>query len=324
MEIFNDHDFLITLDLEDIDHFSEVGHAWDIDFRQLDPGHLNARLLQAITGNVQLVEARFDRRIEQQGCSPADYFTIAVPLSTDPNLVWRRRRVSPGSVLIYRSGSEIDGASRPGFHVVALSIREAAFNRLAVTLGHPEVAGLVGTIDVVSLPAARLQRLQADLRSVCSSLRRNLSGSIRPRQRTMLEHRLPAMMVHALAESVPSPPPSPIRDRQRALRTALDFIDAHRCDAISVRGLCRVTGASERTLQYAFRERFDVTPNAYLKAVRLQAVRRQLRRSIPGRNTIANYANELGFWHMGQFAADYRRHFGELPSETLRRHPGAS
>jgi hypothetical protein len=26
-----------------------------------------------------------------------------------------------------------------------------------------------------------------------------------------------------------------------------------------------------------------------------------------------------GFWHMGQFAADYRAIYGELPSKTLRR-----
>jgi len=29
-------------------------------------------------------------------------------------------------------------------------------------------------------------------------------------------------------------------------------------------------------------------------------------------------ANAWGFWHMGQFARDYRRLFGELPSDTLR------
>ena len=31
---------------------------------------------------------------------------------------------------------------------------------------------------------------------------------------------------------------------------------------------------------------------------------------------IAEIANGWGFWHMGQFAADYRQHFGALPSET--------
>jgi len=57
---------------------------------------------------------------------------------------------------------------------------------------------------------------------------------------------------------------------------------------------------------------------AYLKANRLIAVRRQLRRSSPDKGTITNLANNWGFWHMGQFAADFRRYFGELPSQTLR------
>ena len=27
-----------------------------------------------------------------------------------------------------------------------------------------------------------------------------------------------------------------------------------------------------------------------------------------------------GFWHMGQFARDYQRHFGELPSQSVEHH----
>ena len=39
----------------------------------------------------------------------------------------------------------------------------------------------------------------------------------------------------------------------------------------------------------------------------------------PSTTRVTDVANEWGFWHLGQFAADYRRHFGELPSETFER-----
>ena len=53
-----------------------------------------------------------------------------------------------------------------------------------------------------------------------------------------------------------------------------------------------------------------------LQTVRLQSVRRNLLGKSPG-NSISEIAASWGFWHMGQFAAVYRRQFGELPSETV-------
>ena len=73
-----------------------------------------------------------------------------------------------------------------------------------------------------------------------------------------------------------------------------------------------------RTLNYAFREIFGVTPKEYLQVTRLDGVRKDLHRREPSAK-ISDIANKWGFWHMGQFAADYRRQFGELPSETTRR-----
>ena len=86
-----------------------------------------------------------------------------------------------------------------------------------------------------------------------------------------------------------------------------------RIQLVGPRGLEPRTGP---TLVHAFREHLGVTPKAYLRAHRLNGVHRDLVEAGPGA-VIADVTNCWGFWHMGQFAADYRQHFQELPSETL-------
>ena len=59
-------------------------------------------------------------------------------------------------------------------------------------------------------------------------------------------------------------------------------------------------------------------PIAFLRRKRLGDVHRAL--LMAGRSTsIREVAVEHGFIELGRFAREYRRHFGELPSTTLRR-----
>ena len=106
--------------------------------------------------------------------------------------------------------------------------------------------------------------------------------------------------------------------RARALRLALDYIEDHADEPPCIQDVCQASGVSWRTLNYAFQDRFGVTPKQYLQAARLQWVRRSILNVEP-EGSILEIASERGFWHMGQFAADYRRQFGELPSVTMRR-----
>jgi AraC family ethanolamine operon transcriptional activator len=91
-----------------------------------------------------------------------------------------------------------------------------------------------------------------------------------------------------------------------------------RCgDRLSVLDLCRELGVSERTLHYAFQEVRGLSPMAYFKSSRLNAVRQELKAAPAGTTTVREIALRWGFWHTGEFAADYRRLFGELPSQTF-------
>ena len=136
----------------------------------------------------------------------------------------------------------------------------------------------------------------------------------------MLEMELPELLLDTLNETLSAPREVEPHLRQRALRRALDYIAAHPRDPIGVHDLCRSANASARTLRRAFAEELGVAPKAYIQAHRLNGVHRELRCNSSGEESVSEAAHRWGFWHMSQFAADYRRLFGELPSETLCDH----
>jgi AraC family ethanolamine operon transcriptional activator len=103
------------------------------------------------------------------------------------------------------------------------------------------------------------------------------------------------------------------------MRVCLECLDQTDGFQLSPGLLCEIANVGERTLQYAFRERFGVSPGAFLKARRLMEVRKQLIQTHDDHRMIGEVAASVGFWHVGQLAADYRHAFGETPSETLKR-----
>ena len=105
--------------------------------------------------------------------------------------------------------------------------------------------------------------------------------------------------------------------RRRAFDNAREYMNAHLGDAITLSDVCRAIGASRRSITGAFHESLGISPKAYLKIIRLNAVRRSLRAARFGELRVTDVANDAGFWHMGQLAQDYRKLFGELPSDTL-------
>lgn len=128
--------------------------------------------------------------------------------------------------------------------------------------------------------------------------------------------------LHERAASMLAVPPLPVdlppETRRRALRRAREYIDARAGERISLSNLCVASECSERTLRTVFRECYGTTPMAFVKKLRLQGLRRDLRGASPYTSTVLSLALRWGFWHMGHLGRDYGSMFGESPSETLR------
>jgi AraC family ethanolamine operon transcriptional activator len=87
-------------------------------------------------------------------------------------------------------------------------------------------------------------------------------------------------------------------------------------EKLTVSDLSKNFKVSERTLLYAFNQRFHMGPKAFCKILKLNHIYHELRNET-GQRSITSMANQNGFNHLGQFYKDYKNFFGELPSQTL-------
>jgi AraC-like DNA-binding protein len=104
----------------------------------------------------------------------------------------------------------------------------------------------------------------------------------------------------------------------RDIKRAIDYIQAHLNAAITLPDLVVASGVPGRTLLKHFQDHRGTTPMRYLRDARLARVREALSRPEAG-ESVTEVAMAWGFQHLGRFAIEYRRRFGESPSETWKR-----
>ena len=103
------------------------------------------------------------------------------------------------------------------------------------------------------------------------------------------------------------------------VRRAVEYMEAHASEPLTVDMLAATVGISSRALFNAFREAYGQTPMGWLREFRLQQVRAALVTGQIATESLTQLALQWGFFHYGRFAQYYRDRFGERPQETLRR-----
>ncbi|MBV1789138.1 AraC family transcriptional regulator [Marinobacterium sp. D7] len=104
----------------------------------------------------------------------------------------------------------------------------------------------------------------------------------------------------------------------RSFSELIAYIDAHIKDEIDVDELAQSANVSVRTIYNQFSRHFGLTPRLYVKNAKLKGLREELIGNPRIRN-VTEAALDYGFTHLGRFSSDYRKMFGELPSETFKR-----
>lgn len=290
---------------DDIEQAAEILPDLQLDYRQLGRGPIRISIRLQAVGEISVATASLNRLVEGWGHVNPGHVLFLLCTGGQADNHYDSYRLCPGQAYL-KIGGTPPGQQllKPGYQATLLTLPvrlvENQLGRpLDSKLGNGAVADLAPsvlsrTIDLIhasqSLEGPNQRHLSDLLAGVlCSglSLGSDLHNFSKPDGKTMLA---------------------------RAIRERLAD-----CPEMTLGDICGALCISERTLRRVFSEVYDISPGQYNIILRLNHVRRDLRqgRLHAERTIISNVAARHGFWHMGHFCTQYRRLFGETPSQTI-------
>jgi AraC family ethanolamine operon transcriptional activator len=307
---------------DDVDAHARAQPGWTLHYEQLSPGAFAGLVHHVQLPHVRLVHERCSVALRQRGRLSEGSYGFALALDAgaagEPT-IFNGQRVEHDAVMLGRN-DELDLRTPAGYALAAVVVDAELLVPLWQGLyGRPPSAWMESQLVVPARPAlaGALRALHLETMAAAGVL---LAGASQAAGDDAAARQLrDALLIEwfeVLPESVDASALPSALARKRLVDRACEIILSHPDEPLSMLEVCRRVAASRRKLNYCFREVLGTSPVKYLRAVRLNGVRRELR---AGACSVQDVAARWGFWHAGQFSRDYRRQFGETPSHTLKK-----
>lgn len=307
--------YLHRVQTSDIDEHAHNLSGWRIGYEQLSPGRFQGELIEFRSDWMQLVRDRSNQAMTKKGAAREGTITFSVPLSNHGDVYCSGHLIREPSVLVAHGDNLPEIRIPQTMDVLIVAIEEQALEY---------VLGCQGSrFRITDFPTCyRLgdSTVGGELKVLFDELQEGgQSGDVLLGYESIRRGIRDAVMLHLLdVVALDQTPPLNPTARKRMVDRAREYALSHLDEPFSILDLCNGIGASRRKLQYCFQETLGINPVAYLRALRLNAVRRELRESTSS-VSVQKVAARWGFWHLSRFSGDYRAMFGELPSQTLHR-----
>jgi AraC family ethanolamine operon transcriptional activator len=299
------------------DDLTSLQFAWDFTVSQLGPIEQISSSTLYQTTHAGYNTFRYGCAYDQRLCAKQGFVSFGL-LDLDNPTTWLYDQVLPNDVLvIFPQDEAMKAASPVGFCGNGMHFLEAYLENLAQLVYQQPLNLLLPAAGFYQVDSEKLAVLRAEL---CKWQQLPDHGA---ETREAIISRREESLALAILDALPSSKSikkTGLKKSERSTAKALDFIHGSELEHISAVELCKQAQCSQRSLEKSFLKRFGVTPKKYIKCLRLAKVNQGLRKfNAQQCDSIIELAACHGFWHMGQFAADYRNIYGELPSETLNR-----
>lgn len=305
----------------DVDDQAKALAGWQQRYEQLGRGRFQGSARQVVMAGGTVLRESTNRQLREQIRPPSDCLVLAIPLSVAPGSVFAGRPLDADALMIISGHDEYDLVAAGELDLLALSVDR---RRLDSMLTPHEIEWLAQAERQRrwALAADTAGAVRGELLAVCKAAERGAPGAVIDLENesaligATLAHMVALAMSGGSAERSDAGIPRRAGSRLRVVKRAIEFIRANLQEDIGIPEICTAACASRRSLQYCFEEFLHTTPQAYLRALRLNEARRRLKQEAD--QPITLLACTMGFSSASHFTRHYRLMFNELPSQTQR------
>lgn len=285
--------------------------GWRINYYQIDKGPFSSSLKYLAGEDLFLASPRYNNHILIQCEVPEGFIAFCFPYLSNAQMMACGKSLTEGDLFVLPTNSGMEFLNKGQQANETVYVPETKFLEAATALA-PSVSGLI------KRPSAIYQGNLNDYVAIQDQIR--LIHRI-GRLDTETASNLLAQIILWLDKGALLTDAELLKfgSSARIARLAQCYIEENFRNAIHLSDLCSFVGVSMRTIQRCFANYFQTTPLQYIKARRLNTIRRELLASNSQCKTVTEIALACGFSHIGRFSNDYRLFFGELPSESLKK-----
>lgn len=316
---------------DDVDLFSqwEKDLGWDIESTQLSPGSMRVDFDHCVTPEFLLGNFRCSGTMRNHVAVPEGVVVLMFCRKKLP-FNWCGREVTPSQLGICRSNREHWVVIPAGWDCYEFMLSEDFIRRTEIF--PPEFFAKTTRLEDAYLPSVEHEttRFVRQLNALVKGLSHGdlpmdvtggaIDGPSTQTRRAVSEGELRECVISGLlrvTEAGLMGRGSAPRMTRRAdlIPKAKELVEAHLEADFTADDLAQALGVSYRVLNYAFQDALGVSPYQYVLTDKLHAARRKLKTSDI---SIIDACMTYGFYNPSRFSRQYKRLFGELPSDTRK------
>lgn len=297
---------------DDIIHHARALDFWEQEYNQLSEHVFESRLQDLHFDGFRIFREQMNSRVAQRTKTPENTVNILIPiqLSSEKNAL-PTHTLSAHSATLMPTESDFFFCTPPNTDYLVISLQKSLLEEHLIGQDLEHIFATKFSCGVL------LNRhISAQLVEKCTKILNRyecLTLLAQQEMQNTLRDDIIDLILHYFNQNQQMSSSHDLgRDHCSIIEYVYERVLASE-ENVSIINICQELNIPHRSLHYAFNKTTGLSPNKYIRAIRLNAADRMIHK---GTNLITDVAYQYGFSHSSHFGREYKKLFGRIPSEV--------